>query len=160
MNGRNELISQLDQWITCLGNHMGKTFHLNPEGVFAVKDEVGQEYVVDLPENESHVYFCAPIVTLSDPNSKTIDMEQILKWNLWGYETRGGTLSFEESTQRIVFHKTFAMETLDENSFVTHFFAFIDAVKHIQELWQSYKQTSPLTPTHKLQGNPDFMLKI
>ena len=110
------------------------------DGVCSVKDESVQEYVVDLPENETNVYFCAPIATLNDDTSKSEDFEQVLKWNLWGHETQGGTLSFEEMTQRIVFHKTLPMESLDENRFAEEFTDFIGSVLHIKEMWKNYKQ--------------------
>ena len=102
----------VNSWIIQYGNKMGKYFRLKEDGLFAVKDEQGQEYVVDIPDNSDKIYFCAPIVTLNDDSTKASDMERVLKWNLWGQETQGGTLSFEEATNRIVFHKIFKVENL------------------------------------------------
>ena len=130
---------KLDSWLRQYGDRLGKIFYLK-DGVCSVKDASGQEYVVDLPENDTHVYFCAPIATLNDATSKTMDFEQVLKWNLWGHETQGGTLSFEEMTQRIIFHKVLPMESLDEDRFAEAFSGFIGSVLHIKELWENYKQ--------------------
>lgn len=135
-----ELREKLDSWVRQYGDRLDKTFYLK-NGVCSVKDSDGQEYVVDLPENETDVYFCAPIATLNDAASKTMDFEQVLKWNLWGRETQGGTLSFDEMSQRIIFHKTLPMDDLDENRFAEAFNHFIGSVLHIKELWENYKQT-------------------
>ena len=135
-----DLQAKLDSWVRQLGDRLGKLFYLK-DGVCSVKDASGQEYVIDLPENDTDVYFCAPIATLNDTASKSTDFEQVLKWNLWGHETQGGTLSFDEMTQRIVFHKTVPMEGLDENRFAEAFSNFVGSVLHIKELWENYKQT-------------------
>ena len=135
-----DLQTKLDSWVRQYGDRLGKMFYLK-DGVCSVKDASGQEYVIDLPENSTHVYFCAPIATLNDMTSKSQDFEQVLKWNLWGHETQGGTLSFEEMTQRVVFHKTLPMDSLDENRFADAFTNFIGSVLHIRELWDEYKQT-------------------
>lgn len=135
-----DLRAKLDFWVRQYGERLGKMFYLK-DGVCSVKDASGQEYVVDLPENTTDVYFCAPIATMNDATSKTKDFEQVLKWNLWGHETQGGTLSFDEMTQRIIFHKTLPMEELDENRFADAFSNFIGSVLHIKELWENYKQT-------------------
>lgn len=135
-----DLRTKLDTWVRRYGDRLGKMFYLK-DGVCSVKDGSGQEYVVDLPENETNVYFCAPIATLNDATSKSMDFEQVLKWNLWGHETQGGTLSFDEMTQRIIFHKTLPMDDLDENRFAEAFNHFIGSVLHIKELWENYKQS-------------------
>ncbi len=135
-----DLRAKLDSWVRQYGDRLGKMFYLK-DGVCSVKDASGQEYVVDLPENATEVYFCAPIATINDADSKAQDFEQVLKWNLWGHETQGGTLSFDEMTQRIVFHKTLSMDNLDENRFADAFSNFIGSVLHIKELWKNYKQT-------------------
>ena len=79
-----DLQAKLDSWVRQLGDRLGKLFYLK-DGVCSVKDASGQEYVVDLPENDTDVYFCAPIATLNDAASKPMDFEQVLKWNLWGH---------------------------------------------------------------------------
>lgn len=127
-------------WIIQYGNRTGKYFRLGQDGVFAVKDDQDQEYVVDIPENSEKIYFCAPIVTLNDETTKSEDMQCMLKWNLWGEKTQGGTLSFEESTNRIVFHKIFSIQQLDEQAFTEEFNRFIQSVDYIQELWKNYQQ--------------------
>jgi len=141
----------VNSWIIQYGNKMGKYFRLKEDGLFAVKDEQGQEYVVDIPDNSDKIYFCAPIVTLNDDSTKASDMERVLKWNLWGQETQGGTLSFEEATNRIVFHKIFKVENLNENSFAEEFNRFMQSVDHIVELWQEYQQNGP-----KISANTSF----
>ena len=127
-------------WIIQYGNRMGKYFRLKDDGLFAVKDENDQEYVVDVPNNSDKVYFCAPIVTLNYDSTRAQDMECVLKWNLWGQETQGGTLSLEEATDRVVFHKIFKVENLDDNSFAEELNRFMQSVDHIKELWQDYRQ--------------------
>lgn len=127
-------------WIIQYGNRMGKYFRLKEDGLFAVKDEYDQEYVVDVPDNSDKVYFCAPIVILNDDSARASDMECILKWNLWGQKTQGGTLSFEEATNRIVFHKIFKIESLDDNSFTEEFNRFMQSVDRIKDMWEEYKQ--------------------
>lgn len=138
-----DLRAKLDSWVRQYGDRLGKMFYLK-DGVCSVKDANGQEYVVDLPQNGEEVYFCAPIATLNDDASRAKDFEQALKWNLWGHETQGGTLSFDEMTQRIIFHKTLSMEDLDENRFAEAFTGFIGSVLHIKELWEAYKQSGKL----------------
>ena len=133
----------VNSWLIQYGNKRGKYFRLGENGMFAVKDEQDQEYDIDVPDNSKNVYFCAPIVTLNDDLTKAKDMERILKWNLWGQETQGGTLSFEEDTNRIVFHKIFEVEKLDENSFEEEFNRFMQSVDHIVDLWKEYQQNGP-----------------
>ena len=154
-----DLQEQLDSWVKQYGNRLGKTFYLK-DGVCSVKDASGQEYVVDLPENDTNVYFCAPIATLNDATSKAMDFEQVLKWNLWGHETQGGTLSFEEITQRIVFHKALPMEALDENRFAEAFNDFIGSVLHVKELWRDYKQTSSNLNAGESKGENEPLFRI
>lgn len=153
-----DLRAKLDSWVRQYGDRLGKMFYLK-DGVCSVKDATGQEYVVDLPENETHVYFCAPIATLNDASSKSMDFEQVLKWNLWGRETQGGTLSFDEMTQRIIFHKTLPMEDLDENRFAEAFNNFIGSVLHIKELWENYKQSGGASAREgKAEVDPMFRI--
>lgn len=153
-----DLRAKLDSWVRLYGDRLGKMFYLK-DGVCSVKDASGQEYVVDLPENETHVYFCAPIATLNDASSKSMDFEQVLKWNLWGHETQGGTLSFDEMTQRIIFHKTLPMEDLDENRFAEAFNNFIGSVLHIKELWENYKQSGSASAREgKAEVDPMFRI--
>lgn len=142
-------------WIIQYGNRMGKYFRLKEDGLFAVKDEHDQEYVVDVPDNSDKVYFCAPIVTLNDESTRSSDMECVLKWNLWGQKTQGGTLSFEEATDRIVFHKIFKVENLDDNSFAEEFNRFMESVDYIKQLWQEYQQ-SGVKSFDNLPMNPMF----
>lgn len=153
-----DLRAKLDAWVRQYGDRLGRAFYLK-DGVCSVKDATGQEYVVDLPENESDVYFCAPIATLNDVTSKSMDFEQVLKWNLWGHETQGGTLSFDEMTQRIIFHKTLPMDDLDENRFAEAFNNFIGSVLHIKELWENYKQSGSAS-TEKGKAEMDPMFRI
>ena len=119
-----------------------------------------KEYVVDLPENGTEVYFCAPIATLNDAASKPMDLEQVLKWNLWGHETQGGTLSFDEITQRIIIHRTLPMDDLDENRFAEAFSDFIGSVLHIKELWEDYKRTGGNVNVGEDKGEIDPLFRI
>ena len=134
------LKEQVNDWLRQYGNAKGKFFRLNSDGVFAACDEDGQEYVVDVPDDSSYVYFCAPIVVLNDAENRQQDLECALKWNLWGKDTQGGTLSFEEISQRVVFHQRYPAEHLDKDSFSQQFDHFIASVRHIQSLWKSYRQ--------------------
>lgn len=145
-----DLREKLDSCVRTYGKVLGKEFYLK-DGVCSVSDASGQEYVVDLPENSTDVYFCAPIATLNDKDSMPMDFEQALKWNLWGHETQGGTLSFEEMTQRIILHGTLPVENLDENSFAEAFNTFIGSVLHIRELWDSYKQNGSIRTTEDIE---------
>lgn len=137
----------VNSWIIQYGNRTGKYFRLGKDGVFAVKDDQDQEYVVDVPQNSANVYFCAPIVTLNDETTKADDMQCVLKWNLWGEKTQGGTLSFEESTNRIVFHKIFSIQKLDEQGFVEEFNRFIQSVDLIKTMWYEYQQNTAKKPS-------------
>lgn len=141
-----DLREKLDFYVKQFWNRLGKTFCLK-DGVCSVSDASGQEYVIDLPEASTDVYFCAPIATLNDSASMSKDFEQALKWNLWGHETQGGTLSYEEMTQRIIYHKTLPVESLDEDSFAEAFTHFVGSVLHIKELWSNYKQTETVSTT-------------
>ena len=62
-------------WIIQYGNRMGKYFRLKEDGLFAVKDEYDQEYVVDVPDNSDKVSFSAPIVILNDDSTRAVSME-------------------------------------------------------------------------------------
>ena len=154
-----DLQTKLNTWVRLYGDRLGKTFFLK-DGVCSLKDASGQEYVVDLPENAIEVYFCAPIATLNDADSKPQDFEEVLKWNLWGHETQGGTLSFDEMTQRIVFHKTIPMDNLDENRFADAFSNFIGSVLHIKELWENYKQTGDCVDRGENREEMDPLFRI
>lgn len=134
---------QINRWLIAYGNRTGKFFRLNAKGVFAAADDEEQEYVVDVPHNSNNVYFCAPITTLNDSSTREQDLQCCLQWNLYGQETYGGTLSFEPNTERIIFHRIFPIETLDELSFSKEFDQFILTVKHIQSKWGEYKQSQP-----------------
>lgn len=133
--------AQINRWLIAYGNQTGKFFRLNANGVFAAVDDDGQEYVVDIPRDSSSIYFCAPITTLNDPDTRERDLQCCLQWNLYGQETHGGTLSFDSQSSRIIFHRIFPINTLDENSFSEEFNQFIFMVKHIQTKWQTYKTT-------------------
>ena len=149
---------QVNEWLIQYGNSQGKFFRLNEKGVFAAKDENDQEFVVDIPENSSYVYFCAPIVTLNNAENRKEDLERILKWNLWNKETQGGTLGFDEISQRILFHQRFHIENIDKDVFCQEFDKFIATVYHIQSLWEAYRQN--WKPS---ESNPDainMMLRI
>ena len=127
-------------WVISLGNRSGKHFRLI-DGVFAAKDENGQEYVIEIPEDSEQLYFCAPIATLNEGSEKTSDFECLMKWNLYGLKTFGGTLSYEESTNRIIFHYIVRVDSLDENSFCDTFNRFIAMVRDVQKMWLEYSQT-------------------
>jgi len=132
--------TQVNEWLIQYGNSKGKFFRLNEKGVFAAKDENDQEFVVDIPENSLYVYFCAPIIILNDAENRQKDLECILKWNLWGKETQGGTLGFDEISQRVLFHQRFPIENMDKNIFSKEFDKFISTVYHIHSLWETYRQ--------------------
>ena len=135
---------QVNGWLVSLGNYSGKHFHLI-DGVFAAKDENGQEYVIEIPENSEQLYFCAPIAALHEDGEKTSDFECLMKWNLYGLKTFGGTLSYEESTNRIIFHYIVRVDTLDENSFRDTFNRFIAMVRDVQKMWLEYSQNKMST---------------
>ena len=58
-----DIKDQVNGWLISLGNRSGKHFRLI-DGVFAAKDEDGQEYVIEIPESSEQLYFCAPIAAL------------------------------------------------------------------------------------------------
>ena len=64
-----------------------------------------------------------------------------MKWNLYGLKTFGGTLSYEESTNRIIFHYIVRVDALDENSFCDTFNRFIAMVRDVQKMWLEDSQT-------------------
>lgn len=135
-----DIKEQVNGWLISLGNRSGKHFRLI-DGVFAAKDEDGQEYVIEIPESSEQLYFCAPIAALHEDGEKTSDFECLMKWNLYGLKTFGGTLSYEESTNRIIFHYIVRVDTLDENSFCDTFNRFIAMVRDVQKMWLEYSQT-------------------
>ena len=135
-----DIKEQIDSWLISLGNRFGKRFRLI-DGVFASKDENGQEYVIEIPENSEQLYFCAPIASLYNDSEKTSDFECLMKWNLYGLKTFGGTLSYEDSTNRIIFHYIGPINTLNENSFCDTFNRFIAMVRDVQKMWLEYSQT-------------------
>ena len=135
-----DIKEQVNGWLVSLGNRSGKHFRLN-DGVFAAKDEDGQEYVIEIPENSEQLYFCAPIATLHEDSEKSSDFECLMKWNLYGLKTFGGTLSYEELTNRIIFHYIVRIDMLDENKFSDTFNRFIAMVRDVQKMWLEYSQT-------------------
>ncbi len=135
-----DLKEQVNGWLISLGNRSGKYFRLK-DNVFAAEDENGQEYVVEIPENSEQLYFCAPIAVLNEGGEKSSDFECLMKWNLYGIKTFGGTLSWDESTNRIIFHYIVPIKILDENSFRDTFNRFISMVRNVQEMWLEYSQT-------------------
>lgn len=135
-----DLKEQVNGWLLSLGNRSGKHFRLI-NNVFAAKDENDQEYVIEIPENSEQLYFCAPIAVLNEGSEKSADFECLMKWNLYGIKTFGGTLSWDESTNRIIFHYIVPIKNLDENSFCDTFNRFIAMVRGVQEMWLEYSQT-------------------
>lgn len=131
---------QVNGWLINLGNRSGKYFRLI-DGVFAAKDEDGQEYVIEISETSEQLYFCAPIASLHEGDEKSSDFECLMKWNLYGLKTFGGTLSYEDTTNRIIFHYIVPVNALDENSFIDTFNRFIAMVRDVQKMWLEYSQT-------------------
>ena len=152
MNNRE----QVSFWLKRYGQKSGKIFELR-DGIFAAKDEKGQEYVVDVPEISDTIYLCSPIVYLNNPETKASDLKRCMQWNLYGKETYGGTLGLDKDSDRIIFHKTLDIQTLDENSFASHFNDFIRSVQHIQMLWEDYQRTQVNDGTSEdLKFDPHF----
>ena len=86
-----------------------------------------------------------PASLLHEDSEKTSDFECLMKWNLYGLKTFGGTLSYEESTNRIIFHYIAGIDTLDENRFSDLFNRFIAMVRDVQKMWLEYSQTKENT---------------
>ncbi len=153
---------QVNVWVRQYGLTGGKIFHLNPNGTFAARDSDDQEYVVNVPEASAYVYFCAPIVTLTDSTDIKKSLEFFLRLNLWGHKTYGSTLALEDDSQRILLYRRFLIEDLDEYKFIKAFDLFIAAVRNVQKIYLEFTQNNGTVMEQALRVDTNLnpMLRI
>ncbi len=109
-----------------LGVIVDKSFRLNSEGVFVAEDGDGNEFVVEVPDEDGAlVYIYSPLFDLPAKNRERF-YEKLLAWNLYGNYTQLATLSLDLENKKIVLHYVFPIESLDAVSFSNLFNNFVE----------------------------------
>ncbi|MDR1432732.1 MAG: CesT family type III secretion system chaperone [Puniceicoccales bacterium] len=107
----------LNSYLQAAGSRVGAKLFLDENGLCVLrKDEMNQEYVVELPKDSAVVYFYAPICRVPYECSEDF-FEKILELNLCGVEYNQATFGLDAKTQNIVLSYTRSMEALDEVAF-------------------------------------------
>lgn len=115
-----------------LGVIVDKSFRLNPEGIFVAEDGEGNEFVVEVPDEDGLlVYIYSPIFDLPTTNRERF-YEKLLSWNLYGEHTQLATLSLDSENKKIVLHYVFPIENLDAVSFSNLFNNFVETAGKIK----------------------------
>ncbi len=128
MNARQKV----NNWLMELGVIVDKSFRLNPEGVFVAEDGEGNEFVVEVPDEDGLlVYIYSPLFDLPTKKRERF-YEKLLSWNLYGDYTQLATLSVDLENKKVVLHYVFPIENLDAVSFSNLFNNFVETAGKIK----------------------------
>jgi hypothetical protein len=120
--GTNEKI--LDGYLRAASHRVKNALFLDANGLCVVKENDGQEFVVELPRGSAVVYFYSPVCRVPFDHTGEF-FERVMELNLCALAYDQATFGFDKRTHHVVLSYSRPMETLDEILFTNILCNFI-----------------------------------
>ena len=123
-------------WLSEAGKAAGHTLVMDEDGHCTLLFGEGMQCVVEVTENSNLVFLYVPLLDLAeDEDLQTPVLKRALELNLFGMETGGGYLAYDERTETLLLTFSAPVDEIDSTIFSQILGDLLDAAVHLRKVF-------------------------